>query len=290
MKKNLLFCLVIAMMFTFMACSNNSDSDKNPESMATLYLMVGGEENGQYELGYTGELTPSILLDGLTSLTGYNFSYDDFDISNSGLTGVTVYWSDKASFLSDKEVTPNKDLDLKFYDFDSELQFMLDSTYATLKNNLKVGAIYFALQDYSPLDFQEEANWSLNPAEAYSGNFSDYYSDYHESIGDDYIFLDERENPSDEEDNISPEEAADGVFNSLVTNYEGEINPDVPWYIILKRIDNVNGSEGYGFSVGQENEHKFVEYFYAIITYDRNIYILENNATEYIEYGTLVKE
>ncbi len=145
-----------------------------PEHTATLYLMTAGKVQDQYELGYSGELNAAQLLKGLTDLTGYHFDVDK--VTQEG-DKITVYWADTATFQpkTGTQAEPNQDLDLTFYDFDSELQFMLDSTYTTLTKNLGVKEVFFATASGGSLDFTEEANWKILIDQTYNGNFATYY-------------------------------------------------------------------------------------------------------------------
>lgn len=281
-----------------------SSSNPDPEEMATLYLMTAGKEKGQYELGYSGKLTGEQLLQGLTNLTGYSFDAGKVVLSGKE---ITVYWANTASFMPDtgKTAVPNKDLDLTFADFDSELRFMLDSTYTTFTKNLDVSKVRYVTADGGDLDFSKQATWVLSD-QPYSGTFTDYYleqdstedqdksstsNDASEKTksGKEFIYMDRRSNPADSGNNISPEDAAQAVYDALVINYEGETDSGSDWYIALDKITTVKGSEGYSFSVGQGSEEEFAIYFHAVVTYDRNIYLLEDGASDYVLYGTIPK-
>ena len=312
--------LTAAFLFTLCACGKSDTepsastqkpatsadvTDAEPEQMATLYLMTDGQEQGQYELGYSGELTAEQLLQGLTDLTGYHF---DADRTETFDKTITVFWADTASFFPDTRTKAEATSELAFSDFDSQLQFMLDSTYTTLTKNLDVTDVRFVAADGAALDFTEQANWVLPADQPYGGTFSDYYLSQPTGDGssstpdqtattgedetgttgesekqDEFIFVDRRTNPGDPGDNLGPEEAAQLVFDSLVTNYEGETNPQ-DWVIALDEVTDVNGSEGYAFSVGQGTEEDFETYFHAAVTYDRNIYYMDNGASQYSSY------
>ena len=146
-----------------------------PDNMATLYLLADGAEY-QYELGYTGKLTPDKLMDGLTDLTGLNFAYTHFDQVGDELR---VHWSDDASFMPYADIVylnPYLDIDLYDDDMGSTMQFMLDSAWKTLSVNLDAPRIYFSDTSDDGLDFSDFIAWAIPGDEWYSGNFYDYYS------------------------------------------------------------------------------------------------------------------
>lgn len=146
--------------------------EPEPEHQATLYVIAYGQEQ-QYAMGYSGELTPEKLLDGLTNLTGLNFSYTHFDVVGDELR---VHWASDASFMpAVADVTENPDLGIAFYDLDSTVECMLDSAWKTLSVNLDVPRIYFSDDGDGGLDLNEKMNWVIPGDEWYSGNFSDYY-------------------------------------------------------------------------------------------------------------------
>lgn len=285
--------------------TGNIGSTGESEHTATLYLMTSDGEQGQYKLDYSGNLKADQLLQGLTDLTGYHFDAAKTELNAQKLT---VYWADTATFEPDTGTTaqPNRQLDLTFDDFDSELQFMLDTAYATLTKNLDVTEVYFVTAGGNSLDFTTQAKWKLPADQAYSGVFNSYYlnqkarsdgSGSSSALTDDdktdaktnenYIFLDRRTNPSDSGDNLSPDDAAKAVYNSLVVNYQGNTDSSADWYIALDEMKEIKGTEGYSFSVGQGNSDDFTAYFHAVVTYDGNIYLLKKDASEYTFYGTI---
>lgn len=280
-------------------------STADSEHTATLYLMTASGEQGQYKLDYSGDLKADQLLQGLTDLTGYHFDAAKTELSDQKLI---VYWADTATFEPDTGTTaePNRDLDLTFSDFDSELQFMLDTAYTTLTKNLNVTEVYFVTAAGNSLDFTTQAKWKLPADQAYNGVFNSYYltknatsdgsgSGSASTLTDDsttgtksnqnYIFLDRRTNPSDSGDNLSPDDAAKAVYESVVANYQGNVDSNSDWYIALDEMKEIKGSEGYSFSVGQGSSENFTPYFYAVVTYNRNIYLLKDGASDYTFYG-----
>ena len=205
---------------------------------------------------------------------------------------ITVFWADTASFFSDTGTKAEATAELAFQDFASQLQFMLDSTYVTLTKNLDVTNVYYVTSTGTPLDFTEQANWTLSADQFYSGTFGDYYLDETtdggnasnpDKDGKEFIFLDQRADPAASGADLSPEAAAQSVYDALVLDYKGDTD-EREWVIALDEITQVDGSEAYAFSVGQGTEETFDTYFHAAITYDGNVYMMENGASEYSSY------
>ena len=235
------------------------------------------------------ELTAEQLLQGLTNLTGYHFDAEKVETNGKN---ITVFWADTASFFSDTGTKAEATAELAFQDFASQLQFMLDSTYVTLTKNLDVTNVYYVTSTGTPLDFTEQANWTLSADQFYSGTFGDYYLDETTDGGDasnpdkdgkEFIFLDQRADPAASGADLSPEAAAQSVYDALVLDYKGDTD-EREWVIALDEITQVDGSEAYAFSVGQGTEETFDTYFHAAITYDGNVYMMENGASEYSSY------
>lgn len=160
-----------AILYRTMALDTGMTSE-SPENQATLYLLINGETQ-QYELGYSGELTPDKLMDGLTNLTGMKFSYTHFDQVGDELR---IHWASDASFYPDSDVAClNPALGSDFNDVDSTVQFMLDSVWKTMSVNLDIPRIYFSNVSNDGLSLSGFMNWDIPGDEWYSGNFSDYY-------------------------------------------------------------------------------------------------------------------
>lgn len=166
MKKLLSVFLAIFLFATLTACGGNdtpesSDnggtSNGSGERVALLYAdftQGGSEENVKtYEMPYTGDLTPDMLMNGLTELTGLTF---DADITTDD-KGIWVDW-DSASSLFAGPGQEQKD-EFAFYDNYSLSWFMMDSLWRTLRENLG-GDIYYTeglggylvFEDLQPID------------------------------------------------------------------------------------------------------------------------------------------
>lgn len=141
--------------------SGQGESTEVPEEtpdkqIATLY--IGNQTSGfsEYPMEYTGDLTPEMLLQGITDLTGWNISLaDEITTGKGGMT--VVFGSDACLFTGPPE--EQKD---EFHVYDSlELTFMvLDSIQKTLQNwasptNPENVDIYFAASGDQPLELSE---------------------------------------------------------------------------------------------------------------------------------------
>lgn len=262
MKKAFVWMLLVCLALTSCAFAE-------PESSATLYVVAYGEEEGQYPLAYTGELTGEALLDGLSALTQHNFAYERVEVEGDA---VTVVWADDASFMPGANPPVEvESLGLIFYDVESTLQFMLDSARATLVNNLGVSTVYYATAAGDGLSFPDVTDWALPAGEAYSGDFDAYYPQ-------DFTFVDQREVRGDPGENIGPTDAAQIAYDVLVA---GQETGGAPWQIILKDIVIVENSEGYAFSIGQGEGDAYEERYDAVVTYAGGLYTREDGAQEY---------
>jgi len=148
--------------------------ENNNEEQAKLYLIINGEEH-KYDFDCEGEITPEKLMDGLTDLTNMKFAYSNIDLEENK---IMVHWGSNASYYPDSEVVYlNPKLGFEdFYDTDSTAQFMLDSVWKTMSENMNISNVYFSNRGNDGLDFSGFTNWSISGDESYSGNFYDYYS------------------------------------------------------------------------------------------------------------------
>ena len=237
------------------------------ETTATRHVVAYGEEVGEYPLAYTGELTAEALLKGLSAVTKHDFACDSAVVEGDS---VTVIWSDGATLLRPESAPMRvESLDLTFYDFDSTLQFMLDSAYWTLRENLGVEKVFFGTPSGAGLHLENTPYWSLPAGACYNGNFAGWYTSG-------YTFEDARQMMGDAGENISGAEAAQIVYAYLAYG-EGADG----WRIILEGFSEADGCEGYAFSIGQGDGDGYAESFGALVTYDGGVYARKAGETEY---------
>lgn len=143
-KTALPFALLLAL--TLALCPLAASAGSQPQWLAELYVVfsdgyAGADHIETYELGYAGTLTPQLLANGLTSLTGLDFTI------NQGTAipdGVIVDWSSQSALLAGPGDTPMQDPFI-FHDADTLSAFMLDSMAMTMRANLHVNNVYFTM-------------------------------------------------------------------------------------------------------------------------------------------------
>lgn len=232
------------------------------ETTATLHVVAYSEEVGQYPLAYTGELTAEALLKGLSAVTKHDFACDSAAVEGDS---VTVIWSDGATLLRPESAPMRvESLDLTFYDFDSTLQFMLDSAYWTLRENLGVEKVFFATPSGAGLHLENTPYWSLPAGACYNGNFAGWYTSG-------YTFEDARQMMGDAGENISGAEAAQIVYAYLVA---GTDNDGAVRHIALTGIGEADGAEGYVLKVEAGGSHCLT----ALVTYAGGVYVEKGGA------------
>ena len=85
-------------------------------------------------------MTAERLLEGLSALTEHAFACESIEREGEA---ITLTWSSEASLMPGVDAPMEVESpQLTFYDFDSTLQFMLDSAYHTLVNNLGVQKVF----------------------------------------------------------------------------------------------------------------------------------------------------
>ncbi len=115
-----------------------------PEHQAVLYADFSyGEPDPQpeaiqqFELGFSGELTAELLVEGLSALTGLDF----FVTIEPMEGGLLVDWAADSTLianLDDREQSEH----FFFYDSDAMRWFMLDSLWRTLRENIGADVYY----------------------------------------------------------------------------------------------------------------------------------------------------
>ena len=131
-----------------------ADDSDEPENIATLCVDFSGGNPDldirQYELGYSGELTPDMLVKGLTALTGLDFAAD----AVVAQMGFSVDWKNDSSLFGGLEDVPQGG-EFEFYDVDSTRWFMMDSLYRTLLENFDEDAVYYTMDGGMELAFDD---------------------------------------------------------------------------------------------------------------------------------------
>ncbi len=151
MKKIIFLALALTFMLIVVACTETTQTP----STATLYsVMEMGDINGvgqvidTYDITYEGDLTVEILANGLSELTGYNFSATQL----VGAENFTIdFYSDSTLFASDiSEIVPKSAFAME--DIPTTYYYILDSLWMTVKENMQVSEISFSMSGGNPLN------------------------------------------------------------------------------------------------------------------------------------------
>ena len=133
--KGVYFLLIVFLLIMLAGCGKETNKEpqgeENDKKTATLYIGQEGSEFKKYPVTYQDELTPELLVEAMSELTGWNLSLADKITTGKG--GMTVcFSSDCALFIGPPD--PQKDA---FHMYDSEsLDFtILDSIQRTLQYN-----------------------------------------------------------------------------------------------------------------------------------------------------------
>lgn len=129
--------------------SYSMESDSVNSQTAVLYTQYGDSEFKTYETEYYGELTPELLADSLSDLTGLDFFVGFTEDDN------TLYadWRLDSTLVANLDNREQKE-EFFFFDADSMRWFMMDSLWMTLKENLGVEDIYYTMDGGQELEFE----------------------------------------------------------------------------------------------------------------------------------------
>ena len=131
-----------------------SDRPNAPDNVATLYADFSWGspdlEISEYELGYSGELTPEMLLEGLSNLTGLDF-IADVEIAQLGFS---VDWKNESTLLANRDGRPQNE-GFEFVDNESVRWFMMDSLCRTLLANFNEDNVFYTMNGGQELVFDE---------------------------------------------------------------------------------------------------------------------------------------
>ncbi|NYB73649.1 hypothetical protein HZF24_05790 [Sedimentibacter hydroxybenzoicus DSM 7310] len=126
-----------------------NDGDSSTAQTAVLYTQYGDSEFKTYETEYYGELTPDILAESLSELTGLDFFVDFTENDNA----IYADWSPDSTLVANLDDREQKE-EFFFFDADSMRWFMMDSLWMTLKENLGAEDIYYTMDGGQELEFE----------------------------------------------------------------------------------------------------------------------------------------
>lgn len=134
----------------------------------TAMLYIGTVDSGftQYPMEYEGELTPEILIQGISGLTGWNLTLAE--IVTSGKGGMSVCFSDESALFTGPP-EPQKE-EFHMYDAGQLSQTILDSIQKTLQmgftgegGNPDALDIYYYMEGERPLELPDlEISWPID--------------------------------------------------------------------------------------------------------------------------------
>jgi len=288
MKKFLTFILIITAV-SLAACDNNSTSQNSetktqsaqstqtktetktpppataeieaPESIAMLCADFSNGNSDlnikKYELGYSSELTPEILLEGLSNLTGLDF------IADITLTqmGILVDWKNESTLIANLDDREQKE-DFHFFDAESMRWFMMDSLYRTLLENFDE-EIFYSMNGEKELAFEE-----LYPTKTFPINIP--------YMGSPFYF-----NHADGRGHIYNEDEASSYLMSMLEENGYDMNDTA---IV---VDESGGDAWFGdmavwyFTQGMNTSSKFTAEKYFAVTYDWEIWAYDTANEEW---------
>ncbi len=191
MKKIFAVILILTMLFSLAACSEEVSS-KTSSASATKEEMITGALYADFSYGntiddrvkgysfeYSEELNVSGLANRLSELTGL-----DFKISFSNTKdGLKIDWKKDSTLVSGLDDRKQKE-DFTFSDSDTMRWFMMDTLWRTLTVNLSVENIYYTMDGGKELSFEELLPINVFPADVpYMG--SGFYFAHSDLKGED---------------------------------------------------------------------------------------------------------
>jgi len=142
MKKLLAFLLAATLLLGFAACGKEEPIPEQANGILVADFSAGYPEPNrqEYDWVYTGDLTVENIAMGLSELTGMRF---DVTAQMEG-SKATVDWGVDSALLS--EESENQSEEFRFFDYDSQVWFLLDSLYQSILKNLPgLEEIYYTM-------------------------------------------------------------------------------------------------------------------------------------------------
>lgn len=266
------------------------------EHIATLVadMSLGnaeGETDGlisRYEYGYDGELTISILAQGLSELTGLDFAINEWDAYQSA----SVVWSSQATFIVGLGEIQQKD---EFYVYDNEslAWFMMDSMYRTIIENYGGEGleVYYMMDGNQPLRLNLSYPSEFSTEEPYMG--SPFYFAHADGFGDEDGFYEEQtadwdgpdfapnlsygveyEIMGDSGEYLEAPEAAKITFDTMRINGNiPEYSDAIEYTMVLVDITDIQGEECYVYRLDVDESTGTIGAACAYAYQSGNIYI-----------------
>lgn len=139
------------------AISSEISSEENQTKGAVIYI-GSGDSFKEYPLEYDGEITPEILIEEMSRLTGWNLDLADKVYSGKG--GMTVCFADTAAIFTGPPEKQNEEFFV--YDTEQLCSEILDSIKHTLQYNFidrELGNpdnldVYYCVADNKPITIE----------------------------------------------------------------------------------------------------------------------------------------
>ncbi|MDO5521955.1 MAG: hypothetical protein Q4G58_15780 [bacterium] len=307
LKKCIGILMLIMLCSSFVACGGKSDEtnvDTTPNATtnatvdtqkksATLYVDFSyGSENPTpqqkqtYNMDYSGELTPQMLCDGLSKLTGLDFTAK----VTKEKKGIWVEWEEKSSLITGLDDRTLKK-EFTFSDEDSMRWFMMDSLWQTLIENFGLDIYYtqtngetLVLKGLKPVHTFEKDT-------AYKG--STYYftnvkkAEATNPAKTSVPELEKTEVPTPKETEAVKSKESSGFTQQQAFDYLADlVSPELKKGMALMQDyeDNINGEHCWTFILGENTPDHFVGEKHFAVSENGKVYLMEIVSGEYQLY------
>lgn len=212
---------------------------------------------------FTGELTPVVLADGLSELTGLDFTLKGYKFSDGG--AIILDWSPESTLLAGLDDRQQKD-DFHFFDAESLNWFMLDSLARTIQEMYGAQEVLYTMDGGQELDVPEMPVWAVFPLSV-PYQFSPFYYAHSDVQGDD---------ASEPDSDEGQEEFATamGLLQDMLGDrfVEGTA-------IVHTGEETINGELCWTFAFGQNSDENFVAEEHYAVNAAGKVYQIDNAST-----------
>lgn len=261
-----------------------------PESVAQEAVLIADRSCGnpeaeeleliqRYDFPCEGELTVELLAQGLTELSGLDFFVAD---ASPVEDGIVIEWAADSTLIAGLDDREQKD-EFHMYDVESLSWFMMDSLYATVKENLAVENVYYTVNGGEGLTLPEDVLVSELPADIpYMGSPFYYAHAGVQGEGDD-IELDVADAVS-----IADAGAAMEHLSLILADTMAEMSANaqegVTVALVAQGEEEIDGQLCYTFAIGANTPEKFTAEEHYAVAPDGGVYRLSIADNAYIPY------
>lgn len=217
----------------------------------------------RFDFSYEGELTVQLLAQELTELTGL-----DFFVANASPAenGIVIEWAADSTLIAGLDDREQKD-EFHMYEVDSLSWFMMDSLFATVKENLAVENVYYTVNGGEGLSLSEDVLISELPADIPYMGSPFYYA--HADVGGEGD-----ESGADIADDDTAVDIADidaamehlsQVLADIMTEMSGNAPEGATIALVAQGEEEIDSRLCYTFALGTNTPEKFTaEGHYAV--------------------------